>query len=281
VLFLALLWSYWTTLVALAERWSADPQYSHGFLVPIFAAVVLWSRKERLAQAAWAPSLFGLPLLLAGTALRLFAIRRDLDALDAFSLLPTLTGLVLLVGGRDLLRWSWPALAFLLFMIPLPFFVDTALAHPLRRLATLMSTYVLQTFGYPAIAEGNIILIGQVKLGVVEACSGLGMLMTFFALATALALVVTAPLADRIVLVLSAAPIAVVTNVLRIAVTGMAYCDLGSAAVQELMHDLSGWLMMPVALALLWLELCFLQKLFVYRQAPAGLPLVLGRKGQA
>src|SRR5439155_19345193 len=117
-------------------------------------------------------------------------------------------GPALLVGGRDFSRWSWPAIAFLGFMLPLPFFLEVSLAHPLRRLATMISTYALQTLSCPALAEGNVILIGDARLGVAEACSGLGMLMTFFALATALAMMVHAPLVDRLILVASAAPIA-------------------------------------------------------------------------
>ncbi len=203
VLVIAVIWCFWTTLLAMADRWARDPQYSHGFIVPVFALLVLWFRRERLRNARWEPSLLGLPILLGGVVLRLLAVRQDTQPLDAFALVPTLFGLVLFVGGKSVLRWSWPALAFLTFMVPLPFVIDVALAYPLRRLATNMSTYLLQTFGYPAISEGNIILIDQVKLGVVDACSGLGMLMTFFALATALALVSKAPLSDRLVLVLT------------------------------------------------------------------------------
>ena len=275
VLLVVLLWSYWTTLTAMADRWARDPQYSHGFLVPVFALVVLWFRRELLKSAVWEPCLLGLPVLLAGVVIRLFAIQRDIEPLDAFALLPTLFGLVLFVGGKSVLRWSWPALAFLIFMIPLPFFIEMSLAQPLRRLATTMSTYLLQTCGYPAIAEGNIILIDQVKLGVADACSGLGMLTTFIALSTALALIVQAPLTDRLVLVMSAAPIALLANVVRIAAMGMTYQSFGSESAQAFIHDLTGWLMMPFALLLLWLELRFLRKLLVYRPETAPSPLAL------
>jgi exosortase len=281
VLLALLLWSFWTTLSTMADRWAGDPQYSHGFLVPVFALVVLWFRGDWLKKATWEPSLLGLPILLAGVVIRLFAIRRDVEPLDAFALMPTLFGLVLLVWGKSVLRWSWPALAFLAFMVPLPFFVEVALAHPLRRLATVLSTYSLQTLGYPAVAEGNIILIDQMKLGVVEACSGLGMLMTFFALSTALALVVKAAPIDRVVLVASALPIALIANVVRITATGMAYQGFGSAAAQAVTHDLSGWLMMPLALVLLWLELRFLSRLFVCRpQTAVAAQAALGLSGK-
>lgn len=272
---LALFWAFWPTLATLAQRWSADPQYSHGFLVPLFALVVLWFRREQRAPTAWQPCLWGLPLLAAGLILHLVAGRMDFEPLAGFALLPTLAGVVLFVGGRGLLAWSWPAIAFLAFMLPLPFFLEVALAHPLRRLATLLSTYLLQTCGYPALHEGNIILIGHLRMGIVEACSGLGMLMTFFALATALVLVLQAPLTDRLALLLSAAPIAVLANVLRITVTAMAYYATGDETVQQNLHDLAGWLMMPLALGLFYLELCFINRLLLPRALSQDKPLAL------
>jgi len=145
----------------------------------------------------------------------------------------------------------------------------------LRRMATQMSTYVLQTLGCPAMAEGNIIYIDDIQLGVAEACSGLGMLMTFFALATALALIVNASLPNRLVLVASAIPIAILANVIRISATGVAY-HLGgkeSELAQMIYHDLAGWLMMPLALGMLWLELKFLANLWLEEPTAAPLPM--------
>src|SRR5690606_18419528 len=99
---------------------------------------------------------------------------------EAAALVLTLAGLFALLGGRPALGWAWPALLFLLFMIPLPFRVEHALSHPLQRAATLGSTFVLQTVGLPALAEGNVIVLESGRIGVVEACSGLSMLLIFF-----------------------------------------------------------------------------------------------------
>jgi exosortase len=208
----------------------------------------------------------------------MIAIQSDIEPLDAISLLPTAFGLVLLAGGWSVLAWSWPAVAFLAFMMPLPFSLEITLAQPLRGLATTMSTYALQTLGCPAIAEGNIIIIDDIQLGVEEACSGLGMLMTFFALATALAMIVQAPLTDRLILVASAIPIAVCVNVIRITATGVAYHLAGrdSSVAQMIYHDLAGWLMMPLALAMLWVELKFLANLLVEEPELAPTPFVQG-----
>ena len=268
------LWSYWTTLIDLAERWSYDPQYSHGFLVPLFAAAIL-GLKRPAKIALDKPALIGLALLVASLLPRWFTGRMDLGAADAVCLLISLSGTTLLTGGWRLFFWLWPGILFLGFMIPLPYALEESVAIPLRSLATNVSTYVLQTFGYPAIAEGNIIHIGEVKLGVIDACSGLGMLMTFLALATALAIILPGPVADRCFLVASAIPIAVFANVLRITLTGMAYSSLGWQEYQTAIHDTLGWLMMPLALGLLWMEFKFLQRLFLPVEGdPLGIALM-------
>jgi exosortase len=267
-----LVWTYWPTLLTLADRWSTNPQYSHGFLVPLFAAAILWHRRALTARII-GPSLWGFTLLVGGIALRLVGTFGGIQAMDAFSLLPSLAGLILLIGGKGALRWGWPAIAFLIFMLPLPFVLETALAHPLQRLATISCTYLLQTLGYPALGEGNIIYIDDVKLGVVGACSGLGMLMTFFALSTAVAMVVQRPLTDKLVITVSAIPIAVIANVVRIAATGVVHCEWGQEA-GAILHDWAGWLMMPLALGLLWMELRFLDKLLLETSAPAPLPVL-------
>jgi exosortase len=270
---LALLWAYWPTLRAMAERWSDDPQYSHGFLVPVFALVLLWSRRAYQPRLPLQASWWGCAWLLAALALRLVSGLFYLGPLDGYSLLASLTGVVLLVGGRPALRWSWPAIAFLAFMLPLPFQIDTALAYPLRRLATLASTYLLQTFGLPAFAEGNVLVLEGVRLEVAEACSGLGMLMTFFALTTAVAVLVDRTLLDKLIVVASAVPIALLVNVMRITATALAHRGLGAETAHVLKHDLAGWLMMPLALGLLWLELRLLDRLLPPCQDSGPVPL--------
>jgi exosortase len=267
-----IVWTYWPTLLTMADRWSTNPQYSHGFLVPVFAAVILWHRRAWTARIV-GPSPWGFALLFGGIVLRLAGTFGGIQALDAISLLPSLAGLFLLLGGKGALRWGLPAIAFLIFMLPLPFVMETALAHPLQRLATISCTYLLQTLGYPALGEGNIIYIDDVKLGVVGACSGLGMLMTFFALSTAVAMVVQRPFADKLLIVVSAIPIAVIANVVRITATGLIHCEWGREA-GNILHDWAGWLMMPLALGLLWVELRFLDSLLLETSAPAPLPIV-------
>jgi exosortase len=249
------LWAYWPTFVALAEKWSNAPEYSHGFLVPAFAGAVLWFRRKQVTVARLEPSAWGIVLLLAGGVLRLLGAYFYYPWFDGLSLLPSLAGLAVLLGGWHALRWAWPAIGFLLFMLPLPFVVESALGQPLQSFATLASTYFLQTAGIPALAEGNIVVLSESRIEVVQACNGLGMLVLFFAISTALAFVVERPLWQRLIILVSAVPVALVANVTRITVTGVLSEKVGSEFAHAVFHDWGGWLMMPLALALLWLEL--------------------------
>jgi exosortase len=158
-------------------------------------------------------------------------------------------------------------------MIPLPFSIEVALQRPLRTFGTVTSTYIMQTIGLPALAEGNVIVVRDYRIGVEEACSGLRMLMIFFALSTAVALISERPLWERIVIVASAVPIALVTNIMRITVTGIFYLTGNEKLADLVFHDLAGWLMMPFALGLLWVELWVLSRLFVEEEQR---PLVAG-----
>jgi exosortase len=226
-------------------------------------------------------------LLALGVALRFVGDYIFLDWLDAIALLPCLAGLAVLFGGKAALRWSWPAIAFLAFMVPLPYRAEIALAHPLQRVATRASNYSLQTLGLPAVAEGNVIFMNETQIGVVEACSGLSMLVIFFALSTALTFVVDRPWWQKILLILSAVPIALIANITRITVTGVMHETVGHEAANLVFHDLAGWLMMPFALVLLWIELQIFARLFVEVARPAplavsplGVPATAAAKGK-
>jgi exosortase len=210
-------------------------------------------------------------LLGGAVAMRLVGSYYHFVYLDPLSLLPALAGICVLLGGWACLRWAWPAVAFLFFMIPLPFSASIAMAEPLQLVATEASTFLLQTLGLPAVAEGNVILLNEVELGVVEACSGLRMLVVFFALSTAVAILIRKPLWEKLLICASAAPIALVVNILRITVTGVLHETAGSEIADAVFHDLAGWLMMPIALGLLALEMKLLKHLLI---EPASGPTV-------
>jgi len=276
-LIVALSWAYWPTFVELDRRWTAEPLYSHGYLIPFIALGLLWWRRDKLHTADLRASAWGIPLVLLGTGIRFTGDYFFLSAPERFSLLPILIGLCLALAGWQALRWAWPAIAYLLFMLPLPGRAPEMLANPLQRIATLASTNVLQTLGFAAQSEGNVIILSHVELGVVEACSGTRMLIVFCAIATAVAIVIKRSLLQRIIIVLSAVPLALLCNVTRIVLTGVLYEMVSDKAAELLFHDLAGLFMCLLASALLWIELQFLSRLFVPTQGDRPKPMALGQ----
>jgi exosortase len=254
-----------------------NPKYSHGWLVPVFTAILLWLRYEPFGPVTMGARWTGVALLAGGVGLRCLATYYPSHVLEMDSFVPAVMGVFLLVGGWKTIRWAGPAIAFLIFMFPLPGFLDSRLLGPLQKVATLSSTYLLQTMGIPSYSEGNRIVIGEVELGVVEACSGLRMLTIFAALAVAITLVTERPLWERIVIILSAVPIALASNIIRITVTALLYLTVGPDLVERVFHDLDGLFMVPLALGLLYIEFQILSNLVIDDTA-AG-PLQIGGAG--
>jgi exosortase len=252
----ALVWVYFPVLSEMVLRWGNDSRYSHGFLVPLFSLFLLYILRDHLTgNRAWGPSWWGAALLLVGLATHAAGSFVYFEWLKDMSLLPTLAGVAVLLGGWPALKWAWPAVVFQVFMVPLPFWLEVGLAQPLQRIGTLVSCYAIQTLGFAAYSEGNIIRMGDVKIGVVEACSGLSMLLTFFALSTATAILVRRPLWERLLLVASAVPIALAANISRIIVTAVLFKVAGVYWGELVFHTLAGYLMILWALGILWAEL--------------------------
>lgn len=276
------IWAYWQPLWGLAVRWWKEADYGHGFFVPIFSALLLAVRWKDFRGKAFTVTggafTLGLVFLFVAWICRYVSHAYYFRLLEPASLIPALFGIACLAGGWRGLGWSWPAIVFLVFMIPLPGAVADTLRHPLQRIGTVASSYLLQVMGVPAIARGNIIVLSDAELGVVEACSGLRMMVLFFAVCVGAAFLVRRPLLDRVIMVLSAPVIAVAANIFRITLTGVLH-ELTTAELAEFVfHDLAGWLMAPVALGLLSAELWWLDKVLVpVKESPP--PVMDFRKG--
>lgn len=246
------------------QQW-LKPDYSHGFLVPLFAAYLAWRWKAWAPdELAW-PDVRGLLFILAAAPLYVVARYTNFatEWVQGVSFVLALLGVVTVYGGPAALRWLYGPVLFLMFMFPLPYRVEVALGWPLQRTAAIGSEYVLQTIGYPTYREGVILHCQDHVLEVQNACNGLSMLLTFFTLSTAMALVVKRPWLDRGLIVAAAVPIAIVANVLRIALTGVLYNEAGKEFGDKVFHDFAGWMMMPVALGVLWLGLKALDWVFL------------------
>ncbi|MGA0041247.1 MAG: exosortase/archaeosortase family protein [Pirellulales bacterium] len=268
-----LVYSYWPGLMNAASSWD-DAQYSHGWLVPMFGVAMLFWWRQPIAQPV--PTLermAGLGLLVASFGLRLLMARYRIVTIDMYSFVPALAGVFLMIGGWSLFRWAWAPLAFLIFMYPLPDEATRYLLGPLQTLATIVSTFALQTLGMDAFRDGNRIIVGEMQLGVVDACSGLRMLTIFIALSVAIAMLGKREWWENAVIMASSIPIALLVNSVRITVTGLLYQVASSETAEMVFHDLAGWIMMPMALALLFVEQKMLASLFLDEQEVSRVPM--------
>jgi len=264
--------AYWNTIQTLLNAWTSA-QYSHGFLVPLFAAVLIAMRREPFQPVTESARWGGVAIIAGSLLLRLFAAYFHIVTFDLISIIPLMVGIFVLAGGWPCMRWAAAPLAFLLFMIPLPTKAERNLFVPLQSIATKASTYTLQTIGVPdTFNEGNKIWIGDgIQLNVEEQCSGLRMGTIFLAMAVALTMITDGSWWEKSIIVLSAIPIAIGVNVIRIVITAILYMMLGpeSEFAKHFFHDLAGWVMMPMALGFLYAEMQLLSHIFIPEERDA------------
>lgn len=276
---LILVGAYASNLAALVRTWYQEPDYSHGFLVIPIAGAIAWRQIKGMKPEELKPSIWGLAFLAATLAARAAFFERGDFWLETATFLPAAAALTLACGGWSLIRRTWPAFAFLVFMLTIPPAIDTRLSQPLQKFAASASGSMLRLSGMWVINEGNILDLGGEKLEVATACNGLAMLMSLMASVTAITLLVPMARWKRISLMIAALPIAILCNVLRIAATAVCYETLGSATGKHIAHDVAGWLMMPMALALIGLGLAWASWLVRSRETPSGpkpAPFVVG-----
>ena len=260
-----LTWAYWPNLLDLYNTWEKEPNYSHGMLVVPIALVICW---QRLAESgdSWTVSKgpwWSWMILVMILGARAIAYERNSQWLETATLIPSVASLLLIFGGWALLERAWPAVIFLVFMLPLPPLINGMVSGRLQGFATVGSVFIMQTLGLRAVAEGNVIHLldappGSRTLEVAVACNGLSMLMTLAATVTATIALIPMPMWKRVVVLASAIPIALLSNIIRIVATGWCYNRLAGEVAKKLAHDWSGWLMMPLALILVGLELLIL-----------------------
>jgi len=242
----------------------------------LFQLGVLFPRNDASGKLFAVPgSLWGLAFLAVAALMRWASAYFFFQLLAPLALVPWVAGLTLFSGGWRAMRWAWPAIVFLLFMVPMPGFIHGISAQQLQSIGTKASVYTIQTLGIPAVAQENLIQLESGPLNVAEVCSGLRMLMLFFAVCVGAAFILQCELWEKIVIVLSAPPIAIFANVVRLTVTALASHLQWGEWFFELAHNWAGYLMMVLGILVLWGEISLLKRL-ILEPASKG-PLSLGR----
>lgn len=246
-----LLGTYFRVLAKLVIDWWNIPDFSHGFLVPPFAAFVLWQKRAILRSTRVSPAWSGVLLVALGLFVLLLGIYGAELFLSRVSLVIVLAGLVLTFGGARMLRETRFALFVLLLAIPIPAVIYTQITFPLQILASKLAGALLPIFGVPVLREGNIIELPAMSLEVAEACSGIRSLMSLLTLSIFYGYFLDRPTWRRIVLALASVPIAIAANAVRLLGTGLSVQYWDPDKAMGFFHEFSGWVMFLVSLACL------------------------------
>lgn len=257
-----LLWVYSPTLIHLVEQWWNDPNFSHGFFVPLFSAFVIWQERSRLARLSVRPSWAGLLPLGFGLSVLIVGQMGAELFLSRISLLVVLAGLIVLFLGWSFFRALLFPWAFLLLMIPIPAIVFNQVTFPLQLLASKVASTALPWMGVPVLREGNVINLPAMALEVADACSGIRSLMSLATLAIIYGYLMERKIVVRVLLALSSVPIAVAANSLRVVGTGLLVQYWDPDKAQGFFHEFQGWLMFVSSLFLLFVLHRILQALW-------------------
>ncbi|MDR3764611.1 MAG: exosortase/archaeosortase family protein [Acidobacteriota bacterium] len=244
--------AYAPVLAHLAVQWWREPDYSHGFLVPLFSAIILWERRAVLRRIAPRPSWTGLAMLFASLLVLLLGTLGAELFLQRISLIGFLAGLVLWFWGWPMLRAVLFPLLALLLMVPLPGVIYYQIVFPLQILASQLATWVLQALHlFPVAREGNILILNSTRIEVAEACSGLRSLLSLLTLAVMYSYFAETRAWVRLVLCLLVLPIAVAGNAARVVFAAISVELGGASAVEGWAHTLSGLFLFFLATLLL------------------------------
>jgi exosortase len=254
VILVLLLWMYLPTLGHLVAQWWNDPNFSHGFFVPLFSAFVIWQERSRLVMTRLHPSWWGLLFLAGGLCLLILGEMGAEIFLARVSLLVVLAGLVILFLGWSFFRALLFPWAILFLMIPIPAIIFNQITFPLQLLASKVASTVLPWMGVPVLREGNVINLPTMSLEVAEACSGIRSLMSLMTLAVIYGYLMERDNRIRIFLVLVSIPIAVAANSFRIVGTGLLVQYWDPAKAQGFFHEFSGWLIFVISMIMLYVS---------------------------
>ena len=244
---------YYRVAIKLVYDWYTIPDYSHGFLVPLFAAFLVWDKRKALRATPLKPTWAGIPLVIFGLCVLILGVYGVELFTARMSFVLLLAGIIWTLLGWPMLRELRFPLLVLILAIPFPAIVFNQITFPLQLFASKIASQILPLLGVPVLLEGNVIHLPVMPLEVAEACSGIRSLMSLFTLAVFYGYFLEKTTIRRVILALASIPIAVTANVFRIVGTGLCvqYWDPDKAL--GFFHEFQGWVMFVVSLACLYL----------------------------
>ena len=242
--------AYFPVLQHLVEQWSTDEDVGHGFFVPVVAGYIAWQRRDEILAVERKPAWWGLGVMLWG-ALQGFIGSLGAELfLQRTAVLITLVGLLLVLGGKRLVRALAFPLLLLPFMIPIPAVIYNQITFPLQLFASRVAEATLSLLGIPVLRDGNILELASQKLSVAEACSGIRSLLSLSFLSLVYAYFFDKNVWMRWVLLAATVPIAILANSGRVTITGI-LSEIDTELAHGFFHSLEGWIIFLIALAML------------------------------
>ena len=249
---------YWATIWNhLVKRWINDGNWSHGWLVPVFSLYLLGTQRDRLAAVIPRANYLGAVVLVF--SLGLYFVTSwwwPMVYPQIVSIIGSILGLTLLLGGWPLMRVAWFPIMFLLFAMPLPQGLYVELTLRLRALASMLAAAIMPLFASGLYTEAQSVVIDydfrgrSGHLNVEEACSGMRLLMAFLTLGVAMAYLGNRATWQRVIMVLCCIPIALICNTIRVTTTGLLFVYERNDLAQGTPHQLLGISMLVIAFGL-------------------------------
>jgi exosortase D (VPLPA-CTERM-specific) len=258
---LLLLGIYYSTLTKLITKDWEREAYSYCWLILPVVFFLIWIKRDELTSLPSEPSWAGLIPVSVGIVFFWLGELGGEFFTQYISLWLMLVGICLLHLGWQKLKIIGFALFFMLTMFPVPQFINTKIMLQLRLISSQLGVAFIQLFGLPAYREGNIIDLGFTQLQVVDACSGLHSLISLVVLCLLLVYFFKDHIWKRGVLLVSSIPLAIFTNSMRIAMTGILYKYFGAGVAEGFFHGFSGWLIFVICIPVLLIEMKILEKL--------------------
>jgi exosortase len=253
IISLVLLGIYLPVFTELVSDWEKDPNYSHGFLVPLVSLFLLWKKRKELSQIQTKVSPLGLGIITGGLFLLLVGTAGAEYFTVRLSFVLLLFGLVWYFGGARMAKTSSVPIWYLVLAIPVPYVIYFAVAFPLQIWATKITAVLLHLLGMPSLRQGNVIHLPGYSLEVVEACSGLRSLVSLLALSGVYAHLTQKTTLKKLILFLSAVPIALVANIFRISMTALGAYLISPKMAEDFLHELSGLVVFIVSFICLFI----------------------------
>ena len=252
---------YWEAFLDLVRHWEMREEYSHGYFIPFVSLYFIWKKKQTLLNTPFHSSWSGFALVFVSLILYFLGRVSVLYILIEYSLIMVLVGLCWSIIGWQALKLIIVPLMMLAFTIPLPEYINVLLSSKLQLLSSILGVEFIVWCKIPVFLDGNVIDLGDVKIQVVEACSGLRYLFPLMSIGFICAYMFQSVLWKRILVFLSSIPITIFMNSFRIGLVGLLVDRWGLEFAEGFLHHIGGWVIFMASLALLILEMVLLAKL--------------------